>query len=337
MKNFKNIYLLAGALALCSVGFVSCDDDDEYDFPGDSRNRVYTADHSTTYKLVQTPAGAMGSFECKIPAKCNKVASGDIKVTLEVDNSLIDEYNAQHGTSFLPMPDEAITIENPVMTIPAGQMVSADTTKISLVDNQDILLTLTASEGYILPVRMTTVNGGDGAPATSVKSTSFLTMSIINDAVNHGATLSDATGTPVADRSGWSVTGNVNIGDYSKYFDDDPKNKFTLYSDSDIELIFDMGQEYTFDAIEAKYGSGWGSWVSYYGSFSDDTTISISSDKTKWTSVGAIENAGWKGAEYVVFWGPLTARYIKLNIPATEGYDGPEASFQCGYFNVYAK
>lgn len=337
MKNFKNIYLFAGALALCSVGFVSCDDDDEYDFPGDSHNRVYTADHSTTYKLVQTPAGAMGSFECKIPAKCNQIASGDIKVTLEVDHSLVDQYNAEHGTSFLPMPEEAIIIENPVMTIPAGQMASADTTKISLVDNQDILLTLTASEGYILPVRMTTVNGGGGAPATSVKSTSYLTMTITNDAVNHDATLSDATGTPVADQSGWSVTGNVNIGNYSVYFDGEPKNNITLDSESDIELIFDMGQEYSFDAIEAKYASGWGSWISTYGSLSDGTTISISSDKTKWTSVAAIENAGWSGAQYVVFWGPLTARYIKLNIPATESYWGTEASFQCGYFNVYAK
>lgn len=337
MKNFRNIYILAGALALCSVGFASCSDDEEYDFPGDSNNRVYTLDHSATYKMVQTPAGAMGALECKIPAKCNQRATSDIKVTVEIDNSLIDAYNEEHGTQFLPMPAEAIVIENTTMTIPAGEMASADTTKISLVDNQDILLTLTASEGYIIPVRITSVNGGGGVPANSIKSISYLTMTVTNDAVNHDATIDDATGTPVADQSGWTLSGNVDCSDGYKLFDGNGKNYLSFESETDLELIIDMSREYSFDAIEAKTTMGWGSYNYDYGSLPDGTIISISSNGTSWTSVAQIESSGWYGEQYVIFWGALNARYIKLQIPATESYWGTSAEFQCGYFNVYAK
>jgi len=53
--------------------------------------------------------------------------------------------------------------------------------------------------------------------------------------------------------------------------------------------------------------------------------------------MATIEGTGYSGASYVVFYGSLTARYIKLTIPATESYWGASASFECGYFNVYAK
>lgn len=328
---------MAGALALCSVGFTSCDDDDEYDFPGDASNRVYTPDQSQAFKIIQTPAGAIAAVECEIPAKCRTYAAGDIKVKVEIDNSLIDAYNEENGTSFLELPSEAVVIETPVMTIPAGAMESADTTRISLTDDATILAGLTAAEGYLLPVRMTEVTGGGAMAATSQKSISYLTITVTNDAVNHGATLEDATGTPVADQSGWSLSGNVDCSDGYMLFDGDAKQYTSFESESTMELIVDMGKVYSFDAIEAKYAYGWGSWSYDYGSLSDGTDIAISTDGNTYQTMATIEGTGYSGASYVVFYGSLTARYIKLTIPATESYWGSSASFECGYFNVYAK
>lgn len=328
---------MAGALALCSVGFTSCDDDEEYDFPGDSSNRVYTPDKSQAFKIIQTPAGAIAAVECKIPAKCRTYASGDIKVKVEIDNSLIETYNAENGTSFLELPSEAVVIETPVMTIPAGAMASADTTRISLTDDADILAGLTAAEGYLLPVRMTEVTGGDASAATSQKSISYLTLTVTYDAVNHDATLEDATGTPVADQSGWSLSGNVDCSEGYLLFDGDATEYASFESESTMELIVDMGKVYSFDAIESKYAFAWGSWSYEYGSLSDGTDIAISTDGNTYQTMATIEGTGYNGASYVVFYGTLSARYIKLTIPATESYWGTYASFECGYFNVYAK
>lgn len=334
----KNIYIASLLAAACAVGFASCSDDDTYDFPGDASNRVYTPDQSESFKMVQTPAGAMGGITARIPAKCNQKASADIKVTLEVDNSLIDAYNEANGTHFLAMPAEALVIENQTMTIPAGAMASADTTVISLVEDQDVLLTLTAAEGYIIPVRLTSVAGGGSAPANSVKSISYLTMTVTNDAVNHDATIADAKGTPVADQSGWSLSGNIDTSDGYKLFDGDAKNYTSFDSGSTMELIVDMGKVYEFDAIEAKYAYGWGSWVNDYGSIPDGTNVYLSTDGNIWQSVAAVEGGGYYGTQHIIFWGFMTARYIKLEIPAEESYWGePEATFECGYFNVYAK
>lgn len=334
----KNIYIVSLLAAACAAGFASCSDDEEYDFPGDPNNRVYTPDQSAAFKMVQTPAGAFGALDARIPAKCNQKASADIKVTLEIDNSLIEAYNEANGTSCQPMPQEALIIENQTMTIPAGAMASADTTRITLVDDQAILQTLDASGGYIIPVRMTTVAGGGSAPANSVKSISYLTMTVTNDAVNHDATIEDAKGTPVADQSGWSLSGNVDTSDGSKLFDGDGKNYTSFESSDPMELIVDMGKVYEFDAIEAKYSYGWGSYSYDYGSLPDGTNIYLSTDGMTWQSVATTEGGGYYGTQYVIFWGYMSARYIKLEIPLQESYWGdPSATFECGYFNVYAK
>lgn len=204
-------YLLGiGALTLGAAALTSCDDE-TYDVYGDPSNLVYVPETSASYKLIQTPVSTIGSLECAFTAKCNKTAAGDIKVNLEIDNSLIEAYNNENGTSYVALPEEAVVFTNSLLTIPAGQMKSADNAVISLTDDADILKSLNASGGYLIPVRMSSVSGANAAPANSVKSISYLTMTVTNDAVNHDASISDAKGTPVEDQSGWSLSGNVDL------------------------------------------------------------------------------------------------------------------------------
>ena len=102
-----------------------------------------------------------------------------------------------------------------------------------------------------------------------------------------------------------------------------------------MELIIDMGKTYSFDAIEAMY-----SYYGYYeyGSLPQNTVISLSTDGSTWRSIATVEAPSqWSLPKYILFWGMMEARYIKLAIPATESYWGKEASFECGNFNVYAK
>lgn len=323
----KSKYFLLPALVLATASFSACSDDEEYDFPGDSRTLVYAADFSGSYKVVQTPAGAMGAISVPVTAKTNGRSASDIKVVVAVDNSLIDAYNEENGTSYLPLPAEALVLDKTELTIPAGEMMSADTVIVSLTDDQEILKNLNDDNGYIIPVRLASVSGGGAALATSIKSISYLTIGITNDAVNHEGTLEDSKGTPVDDWTGWSVTEtDGNLSGWERMFDGNAKNYWSAGYNTKTVTI-DMGKTYKFDAIQAYYGSSWGSYT--YGSLYGGTKIAISTDGTNWSNIGEIEGSSWSRSDNVIFYGYVEARYIKFSREST-------FSFQCGYFTVNA-
>lgn len=332
----KSKYFLLPVLVLTAASFTACNDDDEYDFPGDPQTLVYTTDFSRSYKLVQTPAGLMGSISIPVTAKTNGRCGSDIKVTVAVDNSLIDAYNEENGTSYLPLPAEALVLDKTELTIPAGEMMSADTVKVSLTEDPEILKTLNDENGYIIPVRLASVSGGGAALAKSVKSISFLTIGISSDAIDHEGSLADSKGIPVEDWTGWSVTTNSNPNTgWEAMFNGDLKKVWYTTSNNEITLTVDMGKNYKFDAIQAKFASGYGTLWFNVGSIPKGTKIAISSDGSNWSNVGENTNTDnyRVGAQYVLFAISLEARYIRFVIPAT-GWRG--ASFQCGYFTVNA-
>lgn len=338
MKNLKNIFIMAGALALCSVGFTSCDDDDEYDFPGDPNNRVFTADNSTTATIVQTPVGSFASLDFQMPAKCNKKAAGDINVSFTIDNSLIDEYNAINETEYLPVPEEALVITNKTVTIPAGGYSSTENYQIAFTDNEDVLATIDNEKGYLIPVRIESISGGNAQAATSVKSQSFIVINVSHNVIDPDATKDNRRGTLVADRSGWTVTPGTDSysnGDLTTWFDGNYRNHASVETNGDLAIaIVDLGKEYSFDGLYSNYYYVyWGNYGYEEGSF-NGTKVYISTDNREWTSVGVVEGSGWEGSDFVGFYGPMKARYIKIEQPAPNSWSGP--AFDSGDFNIYA-
>ena len=51
MKNIKNIFYV-GMLALCTMSFTACSDEETYDFPGDPYNHVYLQDKGNVRSKV---------------------------------------------------------------------------------------------------------------------------------------------------------------------------------------------------------------------------------------------------------------------------------------------
>jgi hypothetical protein bacD2_09648 len=323
MKSRKNLFYI-GMFALCAIGFAACDDDETYDVYGDPFNRVYISDNSKAYKIVQTPISTVSNVDFKWPAKCSQKASGTIKATVVVDNSLIAAYNEEHGTVFEAMPAEAIVLENAEMTIPAGKMVVADTVHVKLTDDANVLSTLKSEKGYIIPLRLVSAEGPNTQLSTNMVAPSFLTVTVTEDNVNHEATEADITGTLVANQAGWSV--NVLSGSGSnldRWFDGNPQSTASISDWSNYKAAFtaDMGKSYTFSAIVAYRGTSWGE----YNSISAGTKISTSDDGTNFKSAGEVTGS----SKFIVFYAPLTARYIRVE---TTSY-----SVNCGVFNVYAK
>lgn len=324
MKSRKKLFYI-GMFALCAIGFAACDDDETYDVYGDPFNRVYIHDNSRAYKIVQTPISTVSNVDFEWSVRCSQKASGTIKATVAVDNSLISAYNEEHDTEFEAMPANAIVLENAEMTIPAGEMVVSDPVHVKLTSDVNVLATLKSEKGYIIPLRLVSAEGANAQLSTNMVMPSFLTITVTEDNINHEATEADITGTLVADQTGWSV--NVLSGSGSnlnKWFDGNPQSTASISDWTNYMAAFtvDMGKSYTFDAIVAYRSSTWGGDSN---SINTGTKISTSDDGTNFVNAGEVTG----NSKFIVFYAPLTARYIRVE---TTSY-----SVNCGVFNVYAK
>lgn len=331
MENMKKIFY-ASVLTLCCVSFTSCGDDETYDFPGDAYNRVYIQDKSNSYKIVQTPVSTISNIDFELAVKCTQKASGDIKATIEIDNSMIAAYNEENGTSYEEFPSSALVIENATMTIPTGTMASTDTLHITATDDEDVLATLTSENGYLIPLRISTTEGGNAQSSSNYYST-YLTVTVTEDNVNHDATEDDITGTLVEDQTGWSASTNGrSSGSLSNMFNGSMSSytRLYLYTSDDLTLDVDMGQEYTFDAVTLYYGFSYGSASYEYGQFSDGMEIYISDDGETWELAGEVESSS--SSKICVFYSPITTRYIRILKPSSGSY----TYIYAGIFNVYA-
>lgn len=335
MKTYKSLFII-GALALASTGFTSCSDDEEYDFPGTTNNYVYQKDKSASFKIIQTPISTISTVDVQIPVQCTKKAQGDIKVTFGVDNSLIEAYNTEHETNYVALPDGLLVIENETVTIPSGEMKGESTVNIKMTEDETILNQLSEENDYLVPVVRKSVTGSNAIPSEQENPVTFITMTVIHDNVHHGASASDVKGTLVADQSGWSASvneGTTVSGNLSNMFDGNMGNIASLQNRSNgqpTELTIDMGKQYTFDALTLYYGYSYPGWGDYkYGQLSTDMEITTSTDGQKWSKVGLMESGD--SSEIMVFYAPITARYIKVSKPYRYS-----ARLYIGVFNVYA-
>lgn len=320
MNKYNYIF---GALSLLTAGLASCSNDESYDFPGDAYNRVYMQDNSQAFKIVQTPISTISNLDFSIPVKCTQKASENIKATVEIDNSMIAEYNEKNGTNYEAIPTNALVIEHGTMTIPAGGMASTDTLHITATDNAEVLASLKSENGYLIPLRISSTEGGNAQPSSNVYTT-YLTMTVTEDNVNHEATEDDIKGTLATERTDWSATTDGTV--YSWYaqldelFDGDASNYSYIRKSGGFNLDINLGKSYTFDAITLYYLNWRGN---KYGSLSNGTTIYTSDDGTNWKSAGIVESS----SSICVFYAPLTAQYIRLAITNSYGYIGD--------FNIY--
>lgn len=323
---------LAGALSLAS-----CNDDDTFDVYGNPDNLVFAPDNSTNATVVQTPVGTFGSLNFATQAQCNQKAAGDITVNFSIDNSLIDAYNEEKGTSYIAIPDGALVLTNSILTIPQGAYTSSEKFTINFTEDVTALATIDNEAGYLVPVVIESCSGAGSKKAESVKSTSYIAISVSHEVIDGSATQDDRKGSLVSDRSAWSVEvlqGSAN-GTLADWFDDNASSQATVSNSGSDPAIFivDLGREYAFDGIKAYTYTdyGWGGWNT--GSL-NKSNIYISSDKSTWTSVGTTGGGSWSGVEFVGFYGAIKARYIKVEQPKVNSYYDPE--FNCGDFNIYA-
>ncbi len=91
-----------------------------------------------------------------------KTPASDINVSFQVDESLIAEYNAAHGTEYIPFPQSSYTISGLNSVIRSGK-ADSEPLKIAVLAKQ-----LERGQPYMVPVRMISASGGTPDPNLAV-------------------------------------------------------------------------------------------------------------------------------------------------------------------------
>ena len=165
---------MMGVLTAVALPLVTaCSDDEEVD-PYDL-NYVYIyspnpSDNNLEYKANGTFITSIEE-QCVVnPVRCTKPAPTELTVTLDIDASLVERYNANHGTSYTLL--KAAKLENSTLVIKEGAYTSEQSLRVSYTDMSEFR---NGAENYILPIAITSVKGS-GVTVSETTGHIFLTF-----------------------------------------------------------------------------------------------------------------------------------------------------------------
>lgn len=223
-------------------------------------------------------------------------ADEDINVSLKIDPSLIDAYNAINGTNYILMPKS--TFEDATLTIKKGS--KTPDRPVTLIFS-DAMASVELGKGYILPITITDVNG-IGAEAGKTLST-YVIFNIIEKMT---ISAEDApVGTAINDFSIWNIAvdGKTEVSSTKSWMDlvNKPGNWISKLSALNI-MDVDMGKLEKISSIQMGYYT-----VTYSVS---SISIATSTDGMSY-KVGQCAMATAKKHNYVLQY-PTEARYIRI-------------------------
>lgn len=225
-------------------------------------------------------------------------STGGYTVTAAADNSLVAAYNEAHGTVYSALPAANLSLENTSLAIAGGENASTEEVKISLKGD---LSSLTAKEGYLIPVKL----AASGAVVSESRGVVYAVVSVENNLIRAITSVDDMIGFPAGGSSSWTA----DCGDSGNLFDGDNS---TLVSG-----LTASGNTLTVDMKSARMVTG----LHFYTYNLSDLSIEYSADGDVWETAGTVasgENiftgSSWRAGDYyMAFAGYLDARYLRLS------------------------
>ena len=149
MKRYIiTLFVLLGALTACERY-----DADDHKFG----NVVYLNVSQTSPVQLATFSNNRATYDCTLQAALTYPAGQDVRVSLEVDPSLVAAYNARYGTAWPMLDEKYYTLSAPETTIAAGRTVS-DVVTLQLRglmgEGEEQTGALPLDETFLVPVRI---------------------------------------------------------------------------------------------------------------------------------------------------------------------------------------
>ena len=166
--------------ALLAV-FTACErfDADERKFD----NVVYLDVSQTSPVQLATFSNNRATYDCTFTATLTYPAGQDVTVSLEIDPSLVADYNTRYGTSWPMLDAKYYALSSETATIPAGRTSSEVVTlqlKELMGEGEEQAGALPLDETYLVPVRISGASigvlGGSDVAYYVVKRSSAITV-----------------------------------------------------------------------------------------------------------------------------------------------------------------
>ena len=229
----------------------------------------------------------------------------DITVHLEIDNKLIDSYNAINGTDYKPMAN--VALETSVMHIKKGEYGPEETFALTFSDK---MASVKVGENYIVPVVVSKVEGvGAGL---SDRITCYLTFNVIE--LPNAYTATSPTGTSIQDFTNWNVTVDGNsYGSWGEWKSILEKTATIGYIQSNQQILVEAAEPTEISSMVLSYMSRY----TYSGKASIETSLDGETFKNNELELP------YGTAQFVSFRKPVKAKYIRI-------------TFADGYFSSYS-
>lgn len=292
LKNIIYYTLIMAAMLVAA----SCGEDDMTD-PYDTNYVFLYSPPSVAHNLVYRGDGVftqeIKEQEMLVPVRCTRPAPADITVTVSLDKSLVDAYNAQQGTNYVFL--ENARLEKSTFIIKKGEYMSPDSLRVTYTDKSEFQ---NGSMNYILPVAVSAVEG-KGVVLSKENHVFYLT---------YESTLLqiEITDSPV----GTMVS---NTGEWSYKLDGSPTNFdegfIAIYDGSVFEL--NMGQPVSVQTIGIHFP------LFYYSPAASE--VYASDDGISYEKIGNVNFNPTAGDHYIHFFAARQMKYVKLVLKGTLG------------------
>ena len=168
-------------LLLLLTAFTGCERFDADDRKFD--NVVYLSVSQTSPVQLATFSNNRPTYDCTLQAALTYPSDTDVQVSLEVDPSLVETYNARYGTSWPMLDGKYYTLSAESVTIPAGRTTSESITlqlRELLGEGDDQTGALPIDATYLVPIRISGASigvlGGSDVAWYVVKRSSAITV-----------------------------------------------------------------------------------------------------------------------------------------------------------------
>lgn len=288
-------------LGLAGLFILQSCDSESYDVNGDTQNFVYMnlqqwspincPKNTFMYSVFRTPVSSelTSGTDVKLSVQCTQPASKDITVTFEVDRSAQLE-------GFTPFPaNVAVTMDKKELVIPQGQTKSSEEITVSVEEGK---WSLFQEDIYLLPIKITSVSNAE--LSRTLKSAYIGVETDYSNCVS-GAT--SVPGTKIADRSTWTAA--VNGSDAGVTMFDGKTNTYASFNtgtfEVDLQKVCQNVTGMQFDFTTTNYA------------MTAATVYTSATGKDDYELQGSITITR-KTSEFIQFYGPVNARYIKVEM-----------------------
>ncbi len=257
-----------------------------------------TGNNTAACSIVKTPVGVFGDISASFTASLRHAIGSDVKISAKVDNSLVEEYNAEHSTSYAALP-ASVTAS---VTATSATVTAGDTeAKVTVTADKDKAQTLDGS-AYLIPLRLTATYA-NGTTQTIESAKAYITLTFKESLINSNP--SAIVGTTQTDCSGWECIAATNL------------NKKEMNCSAWRPTGSKLSEaSFTVDLKATHKVSGF--MTTCYVMNSNGVTVSLSTDGNTWTSLGStdgcktIRDSNWNN--WYVLYGGISARYVRFDL-----------------------